>query len=475
MKIHSPPQIKLVLYDSSKTTISLTIVSPQLEVCVHNNNCFTYIDDARNCWLLICSNSQESLNIVEELQKYDVKIKQNDNCEPKLMPEFTDQSNTKITTAMINETSDTENKNVSSLNNSKASIINRMAIVGQAILPLQSSSELVNDSSYDNENCSKKIRKQKHLKHNTKKYIESDKPDVYTSSAESDHENTKLIQVKSNTTNTMPLHSLNTQLIPITHKYLPEEINCAKCCHLNATLSEQRISNSEVCLSLNKMDFKLDQILETLKVHGKSNNESTFTTDIYRKLLTEYENQITDQKERIKTLETKISEIENCNVISLLSKNDNQDTLFNLKMKDQDVDNLKDKINDLENEIMEKNKEIEKLKNHVSELLTATQKKHVSHLNDDIFFQKLTELNIDNVQRNSLKNSYLQISDELIHLKEIHKDLKDNFERTVKGIMNNTYHLLSENFSNNEQYTGDNIKQIIATTIKKLTIKNLSD
>lgn len=419
MKIVSHDQIKLILYDSSKRTLSSATVKANLEVIIQKNNYINYVDDNNKSWSLVCSDSEELTNIVKELKTYDVKLK--------FVNEITHPPITEKPSRLKDIAADPSNKGSDTdsilQRKNKASILSRMAMVGQAILPAQPI-EQTSDSSDTNEYKTHKAVRHKHSKNILKKNIDRQVSDVYDSYENiSPAQNTTIMPIQSTSTDNISLFTtINGQLVPVTQTITKSHDNP----DFNNMLSEQRISNSELRINISKMDFKVDQILERIKVFEQKDGYSDpplFAKDIYNKLLSEYENKIKDQNEKIKVLEAQVtSQNYNLNNIKIDDCEDNT----------QNINIYENKIISLEKGIADNDIELSSLRKQLSE--TVSEKEA---------------------------------------LKKINEDHADNFDKKVKNIMNNTFHALSNNFEDDENYTGKNIKRIIATTIRKLTIQNL--
>lgn len=511
MKIFSPNNVCLILYDSAKKQLSRATLSAKMEIIVQNDNYVTYNDDSHSTWSLMCCNSQDCSNIIKEIQNHDVIVRfdnKSSTTPPMIPAKPSSIVHKKDTSATSVEKSDHESDIDSSLcKKKKASLISRMAMMGQSILPSLSTIDNTSDSS-DNTDCRNQINK--NVRHKTIK--SSIKKTNHQKSNDATNAITEDINpaLHSSNPDIIPLYtSINGQLVPVTHTNITTMPfnNTERADNIQQVLlSEQRINNTELRMNLNRVSDKVDQILDKVKLCEIENIKSrqNCSNDIYMKLLTEYENKISHQSNKITFLENQLT--------SLKTNPDDKIIIKQLP----DYMELNEKIKYLEMTNREKDTDIDKLRN---ELFTSKNKNSLEEqkLNEQAMLQKIEvlekelvdkckiiELNNDSVlkvntleQENECLKSQLseatkehdalvkeceylrdtnsKVINELDQMKLKNKDNKINFNKTVKEVMNTTYHTLSANFQSGESYSGDDIKGIIATIIKKITMKHLSE
>lgn len=465
MKINTPYHVRIVLYDSAKNTLSHTTVTQKLEI-THKDNYITYYDDLQKNWSLLCSSSQDCHSIIDELKKYSVDIKMEDTIT--VHPVVPQKPSHLI--LHTKDTSDKESDTDSSVNKkTKKSLLHRMAMMGQSIIPPQPLNDVTSDSSDTNEyiNNHHKIVRHKPIKNYIKKVnqdkINTDLCQNTSQNIVSNIQSSTISPVKKNNSDIIPLYTyINGQLVPVTHTNVlnksVSDVDIEKNDNINVMISEQRVSNSELRININRMSDKIDQILDKVKIcENPVNMPSSFTNEIYQKLLAEYENKIKDQDNKIKLLENKINDYDknNFNKPCSLGNNQNTDTLrINYEIK----------IAELEAQLKEKEIESSLLKNQLDNITNQV---------DNESKQKL-QLNItEPVEIEQLKNDYLKVINELENEKKKCNALETNLDKTVKIIMNKTYQTLSAYFDNNSNYSGDTVKNVITTVIKKTTKDSL--
>ncbi|XP_063633411.1 uncharacterized protein LOC134804332 [Cydia splendana] len=133
MKIVKSGLCKMILYSPDKSTLSCTTITPQLEVTMSSGAMISYYDNHKKYWGL-CFNDKNIERVKELFKKENVAIK------PYISPEFKPEVEILESDEATDETgnsSTTEDSTAMSATSQidKASILNRIANVGHAILP----------------------------------------------------------------------------------------------------------------------------------------------------------------------------------------------------------------------------------------------------------------------------------------------------------------------------------------------------
>ncbi|XP_061713588.1 uncharacterized protein LOC133522303 isoform X2 [Cydia pomonella] len=133
MKIVKSGLCKIILYSPDKSTLSCTTITPQLDVTMSSGAMISYYDDQKKYWGL-CFNDKNIERVKELLEKENVAIKPYISTEIKTEVRIQESD---VATDEIGNSSKTEDSTampaISEID--KASILNRIANVGHAILP----------------------------------------------------------------------------------------------------------------------------------------------------------------------------------------------------------------------------------------------------------------------------------------------------------------------------------------------------
>lgn len=428
-------------------TLSYTTISSNLEVIIKNDTYISYYDNVGVYWSLY-GTKDEVKKVTEHLTSFDVNIKYSSYTDQSLLEPANDEIKTdvmSIQSKKIDKGSDTD----SSVNRkTKASILNRMANMGHSVLPARTLPvEKTSDSSdtMESETHPKTVR-HKPVKNNFKKNNLENMSDQITES----HQRT--IVPKTESMGNIPLYASHAgQLLPMTST----NIITGPSNEMGMFISEQRISNSELRINMNRITDKVDAVLD--KINNFQQKENTnVQTDILMKLLTEYENKIKVYEELLK------------------SRSDQKiESVTTSKHNDDQVEILKNKISEFEKMNLEKNKEILKLQEEIKLMKSKNAEEKLEQVNNEGLL--LTKIS-------NLENNYKGKEEELADIQNKYEILvtnastsNDNIGDKVKNIMNDTFQTISVNFDNNESYMGETVKKIVATVIKKITIQTLSE
>ncbi|KAJ8734093.1 hypothetical protein PYW07_014644 [Mythimna separata] len=448
VKIQKTSAHNIVLYDSNKTTLSCTTISPNLEVTIKNDTYISYYDNFRKYWS-IYGTKEEVKKVAEHLTSFGVNINYSSYTDQGPPEPATVEINTdaiKLQNEKIDIGSDTD----SSINRkTKASILNRMANMGHSVLPARTLPvEKTSDSSdtMETEAHPKSVR-HKPVKNNIKKNNLENMSE--TQQIAESQQRTVLRQTESITN--IPLYASHAgQLLPMTSTNLITGPSG----EMGMFISEQRISNSELRINMNRITDKVDAVLDKINHFDQKGN--TIQTDILMKLLTEYENKIKVYEELLKSRNDK-------NIEHLTSSANDKQV--------REVEILQSKISEYEKINQEKSKEVINLQEEIQLLKSKYAEDKLDHANNEAVL--LTKIS-------NYENSTKGKDEELADIRKKYEDLvtntsDHNIGDKVKNIMNDTFQTISVNFDSDESYTGETVKKIIATVIKKITIQTLSE
>lgn len=448
VKIQKTAIHNIVLYDSNKTTLSCTTVSNNLEITIKNNTYISYYDNLKKYWS-IYGTKDEVDKIAEHLSKLDVKIQYSSYTEqgpPEPAKVDTKTNTTSEQSEKIDKGSDTD----SSINRkTKASILNRMANMGHSVLPTRTVSvERTSDSS---DTMETEIQP-KHVRHKPVKSVMKKSNIENVTEAQLVRETHQSTMVpKTEPVANIPFYpSSGSQLIPISSTNIITGPNA----DFGMFMSEQRISNSELRINMNRITDKVDSVLDKINKF-EQRESSNIQTDILMKLLSEYENKIKVYEELLKS-----RNVNNTETV----------TTSNLCQNDNQIEILTNKISELERINQNKTSEISHLQGAIELLKSQHAEERVKHDNNEGALQQKII---------NLESSLQRKDDELTEIREKldnkTNDVEDNIEDKVKNIMNVTFQTVSSKFDNNEVYSGVLVKQIIGAIIKKITMQTLRE
>ncbi|CAK1599723.1 unnamed protein product [Parnassius mnemosyne] len=331
-----------------------------------------------------------------------------------------------------------------------------MATMGQSVLPKQAVTLPRSDDSSDTDATSQKVIRHKLQKINFKRNL-NEKVDLHK-------EDSTEVNLEKGASK---LHSdyisasnFDQELVPIKSTNIIADPIINNSNDLSLFMSEQRISNSELRININRLTDKMDKIIQGIHGIGESESSNTinFQSNIVQKLLNEYEN-------KIKTYET-----------YLISKGLDYATIFKSYRQhgednmQNDIDSHKNKIEKLEKIMEEKDRENALLRNELKTLQAKFESYYKE--NDKKQEEQFKEINL-------LKQELCSKNEELATLSEDLKKLSlqnsSDFRRKIKSIMNKTFHSLSANFDDSESYPGAAIKSLFASVIKKETMETLNE
>lgn len=314
---------ELILYKDKQNILTRAKISSTFTATIKENRFFTFYDDSNQNWLTHFDNATDSNEFTQQLEKRDIKII--DNSKNEKVDEKGDMRETELA---IEEKDSSETQ-------IKADILSRMAKMGQPILPvpvLKSTSDISDSESDTNRIAKKPIRK-------PRRNIPS------TENASKPPETESKLEPVPQRPAVTSYHNFPGPLIPMqnTPQYpnysgqvaVPQPIISPSYDPVNTFLSETRIQNTEIRMTLSELSNKLDSVLgKVRKEDVKSNEEKVLqkkiralelqmlnlTKDLQVSLKTneELEEKLAnrdatlenEKQNRIKSLETKLAEAE---------------------------------------------------------------------------------------------------------------------------------------------------------------------
>ncbi|KAJ2946471.1 hypothetical protein O0L34_g12515 [Tuta absoluta] len=431
LKITKTSNYSIVLYNSNKSTLSNTLITAALNITLKGNNYISYYDNQNKYWSLY-GKENEVNKIMNMLSTLNVNVKHTINSdENPPEPNKIDSEKTEVKPLALAH--DKESDTDSSVNRrTKASILNRMANMGHSVLP---PSPLANVSSDSSSETSKVEEKPPKVRPKPTKRTSIEKKIIETTNLT---ESKKMpidqlvspIQPSNSTLFTM----LNGQLVPVSNTNLVPTYGSFNN-EMNLFMTEQRMNNNELRVNISRTTDKVDQVLEKLKVLDGSGGGTSFQMEVMQKLLSEYENKIKNYEQILasQNQQTYISE-----------------RAINLQTHNAEITNLQSVIEDKEKEI---NAITEKYEVKESKLV-----KEIGYLKEDL----------------SVKTMELEkLIQDFNETKQTNKTT--DFEEKLKKVMNEVYGSIAENFENEKKYSGDDVKKMLASIIKKSTIQSLHE
>lgn len=418
----------IILYDSNKTTLSSATVTSTLEVTVKGSQYVSYYDDNKKYWSLY-GTEEEIQKVIKFLKSLGVGMRSSIETDS-IPPKPINKDNTLETLEESNK-HDVESDADSINKKSKAALLSRMATMGHSVLPTLPIDKSSDSSDTNEPPIFTKIARHKPVKSVPKR---PDKPteikNIDTTIHSTEIQNVKTYYDDHQNRQIIPLPS--TSIITTTSGTGND---------MNLFMTEQRICNSELRINMSRITDKVDQTLAKLTdLHIKeSNSNNDFNTEILQKLLREYENKIKTYENMLKNGTQNLSGTKETSNADSIEK----DTV------------LKNRISDLESIIKDKNDYVLTLKNEIQAAKEANSSQ-------------------ESTQNNHLSRKVLELERELsLKNEQIIKET-NQLDSKVKAIMNDTYHVIANNFESNENYSGDSIKNIVAKVIKKVTTDTLN-
>lgn len=426
-----------------------------MAVTIRNLTYISYYDNLRRYWS-IYGTEDKITKVAEHLSNLGLTINHtaNENQGPPNPVNIDKKTNTTSELTKTDKESDTD----SAVNRkTKASILNRMANMGHSVLPPRGQhTEVTSDSSdtMDTEIQHKTVR-HKPVKSVNKKTI-TESIATQQSQQSSDASDLVVLPKAEPIDKVSVFTSHSSQLLPVANTSI---FTCPSN-EFGMFISEQRISNSELRININRITDKVDSVLNKMSNFEQRGNTNV-QTDILMKLLAEYENKIKIYEELLKSRNDKPS-IDNILITSAITKND------------KEVELLKNKISELEKLNEDKCKEVSNLQIELQLLQNKCYAEKIAQSRErDELHKEIscldTILNAKDVEIADLNKKYESVSGDTTSVGD------QNIGDKVKNIMNDTFQTISVNFNDNENYSGESVKKIVAAVIKKITIQTLID
>lgn len=431
-----------MLYDSNKTTLSSATVTSKLEVTVKGNLYISYYDNLNFYWSLRGS-EEDMKKVVATLQHLSVTIKFFQNVDETLpKPE---EEKEKISINVEDDKKNQESDTDSSLNRkTKQSILNRMANMGHSVLPPQAThAEKTSDSSDTNEIVNPHKPRHKSIKAVSKRFsTDKSAPDAH---CQVETIKALLPRVEQSTDSSQIYTLVNGQLLPVTNTSILPTLSQSN--DMSLFITEQRISNSEMRINIGRTNDKLDLVLEKVKDldnTDKNKSGNNFQIEVMQKLFHEYENKIDLYEKMLKGQEVpKIS---------------------NQKPINNETEEYKSKIAELEKVIKGKDSEIVEINNKLSQETNEKQAIEKSFQHEMETLKSSIELKDKELATITTKFEESTVKGDSVE-----------FGTKVKSIMNDTFRAVTAKFESNENYSGETVKNIIASIIKQVTIQSLNE
>ncbi|CAG9575746.1 unnamed protein product [Danaus chrysippus] len=379
MKISQTGFHNLVIYNSEKITLSCLVLTSDVTLNIDRDWRISYYDNNKRYWS-VCATQPEVNKIIDIVKPLNVQIKNSiqtvEDTPSSVVSEKVEEDSVK------NLSQDRESDTDSSIANkrTKETILKRMASMGQSVLPPPQLTFQTSDSSDSNDSMNVPKIRHKPLKLNPKKNIDKK---INEEDCKSDT-NLSITTMKPITHTDSISHINSQEIVPLTTYNIQTN---------DLYVSEQRVANTELRMNMNKMGDKLDLILD--KVNNLRNMEplqqssSTFQNEIVLKLLGEYETKIQRYEEFLKlkgfdcnkfepsTVSTKEKHVQSpieTNTNSICQDKDDEilhlraevqilSTKYeeNIEIKNTEVNNMSQEINELKEELLIKDKEIKDL------------------------------------------------------------------------------------------------------------------
>ncbi|XP_022128664.2 uncharacterized protein LOC111002758 [Pieris rapae] len=424
----------LIIYTSEKRTLSLATITSTFVINVKKDVNISFYDNYKKYWL-ISSPSSKISDIVKCLENLKVNMTYLNDAEISSPKDVTGTVNNKPD-QLAHESLDIDTDSLTNQKN-KDSILKRMATMGQSVLPpskniVSKSTDSSDSNEYDNPSLLRhKLVKSLPKKHSTER------------NAGSVMQCNELSKILPNTV------KIQDSLIPVNVKNLESLYEN----NMHSLITEQRISNSELRININRLSDKVDHLCDKTLAGGLQSNLSNNQIEIVNKLLKEYESKIIVYEKFIK-----LKGFE-CN---LLFTNENEPSTS--VKKDSIIETEKDKESQDQIEINTLNKKIDLLTNAFSEM-TEKHKQYEEMLLKEIDTLK-QDLNNKNESLYSINKSVQSIAA---------NSNSEEYSNKLKNIMNSTFQTISSKFNDEDSYLGTVVKGIVAKIIKKTTMESLND
>lgn len=447
---------------------------------------------------LVKFEGQDQDEFTETLQKYDVKIEHlSDNSSEKTAqsekPDLPPQK------PILNEVGKDDSQSDSSGSKQRANILNRMAKMGQAILPrheVKNTSTELSDSDFDDRLHERRV----HPRHIKKVGAEKLAKQVVADATSADNfafSDKKTMNDKYNTAGSdnnnpqmFPSQMYNAQIVPSQYISNPQQMQVMPNQMYHPIWSNDGYNqyvigqNTEIKMNMAQISAKLDSLLSNNK---KLENEEIDQKSLMSRLKTlrltieNLEISLQKSEESNSILRTKNEELQKKlqNVSVIESKNKEieilENTVSELKLLLQEnqakscetfseIQSLKNEINNNE-EIIEKQKcqldEYEKLK---------LEKQNVEELTETIKDLNNT-IDILKMKQKDFEGHFEKIESDKKVASQINNSKIKSFDEAVKTLMNDMYQSILDDFKDEESYNAYEIKKSVGKNLKTTTFQ----
>ncbi|XP_039765576.1 uncharacterized protein LOC120637691 isoform X2 [Pararge aegeria] len=453
---------KMVIYNSNKTSLSSLTIAHDIKIKVNGNISISYYDNLHKFWSVNPSSSKLD-EILDILRSLNVNLEIVPAIEEKeIKTHIKDFTEKDATTNKLNETEKESDTDVAFNRKTKDSILKRMATMGHSVLPPPHAAAVTQTSDSSDTSIPQNQRKPRHKPKIMNKKGPSEKKSLDTDRfCELTNQNTRKIPPQPEPHEMFKdfLNIASQEIVPVSTASIinPNDIS-ADASSVGLIISEQKLSNSELRINMNRMADKVDILLDKVKDlemvdRSKSTNNSNlsqFQNEIVQKLLNEYEKKINRYEEFMKL---KGFDCENFELASQSTCERTQHSLKTSEIKETQIQQL---CNDKDKEIVQLRKDLELLSNKAEQFKDYERNllKEICNLKDKL-----------DVSKEHIPNE----------IKKLDDADKQNTDITnkLKQIMNDTFQAISVNFDDEENYTGSQIKSIVGVVVKKTTIDSL--
>ncbi|XP_035730579.1 FK506-binding protein 15-like isoform X2 [Vespa mandarinia] len=381
----------------------------------------------------------------------------------------------------------------------KASLLSRMAKMGQSILPKMQTSTTTDSEDTEDDSPQKSPR---HKKMESLEVSLQKKHMTQETSGNTTQSTCKVTKSKNNVPSTNPIISKplistatfsqpwpasqlqsnyitsNGQMYSLQPQPVTQAVSTVIDPSLNMLLSETRMANAELRMGMSKIADNVQKVLDKfhiLELQNASSIKDATMEDTLKLLLNMNASQgDVKNKELLKT--TDVEKNVCCEHLSELSKVRKEivELESEIKYLKESLSKSVEFVKTLEDEkvsLFSINKELDdKIKAHEVSL---------SNKNDELC-KKLEDLEKYKMSQNEYERENAELKDKIseltakIDITMTEVNMRENKNKEIKYIMNRTYLTLMETFTN-DSYNSDHIKAVIASTIKNITLQVLQE
>ncbi|XP_043477101.1 FK506-binding protein 15 isoform X2 [Leptopilina heterotoma] len=382
------------------------------------------------------------------------------------------------------------------ISSSKASIISRMAKMGQSILPKTSIS-----TTTDSDDTEDEIKKERTIRHRKGELPETSPSKKQFQSSHEITETGNLHKViKSKVTSSVPnvqsslypvvytpqwsptqsqYMTVDGQTFPMAQQFVTQTMPGTLDPSLNIFLTESRTQNAEIRMGMSKISDNIQRLLDkfhVLELQNASSPSNDKTMENTLKMILSLNSPETKSNSIFTSGKLEESNKSQMNQLqeTILTKEEELKTIREIANNaNQEITKLKEEKRSLDQVNLELKEKILSLETNL-----ATKKQEFDNLNT---LHEAARENLNDCQkRNSnLEREILQLQSNCKSLEiaastnQIKSTSKSDKNKEVKLIMNNTYHTLLSKFIE-DNYSTSFIKETIANTLRDITLKVLN-